>query len=285
MSGRMRYLGFCFSSLGKANELWRPSQEKIALLIPCLPPSCREAASSSLHILPCRVHTYFSKELGSSGTWAHNPLGIFCFCAAVTHLGSTATHVYPDSFTLVRSSPYPVYQLTCHQPKKQLPDVEKAMLWLARLKRICVKPLLGQHPVQKGPANLSRPASCWHIDAFLSVVCLVCTSLAYLLLPNAQIAQRTVSLQEKLDHLGIVALVAGTPLTALMAHEHGNVPLDVKVVFGAMLAAALLPPAWRVAGFSAGTLAAIWLHWREVMNANLAVQIALYGLSGALFLR
>lgn len=92
-------------------------------------------------------------------------------------------------------------------------------------------------------------------------------------------------MQEKLDHLGIVALVAGTPLTALMAREHGNVPLDVKVVFGAMLAAALLSPAWRVAGFSLGTLAAIWLHWREVMNANLAAQIALYGLSGVLFLR
>lgn len=101
----------------------------------------------------------------------------------------------------------------------------------------------------------------------------------------AWVAQGTSLLQEKLDHLGIVALVAGTPLTALMAHEHGNVPLDVKVVFGAMLAAALLPPALRVAGFSLGTIAAIWLHWREVMNTNLAIQIFLYGLSGALFLR
>ncbi len=36
-------------------------------------------------------------------------------------------------------------------------------------------------------------------------------------------------MQEKLDHLGIVALIIGTPLTALMAHEHGEVPLDVKV--------------------------------------------------------
>ena len=113
----------------------------------------------------------------------------------------------------------------------------------------------------------------------------LCTSLAYLLSLQAWIAQRSIAMQEKLDHLGIVALVAGTPLTALMAREHGNVPLDVKVVFGAMLAAALLPPAWRAAGFSLGTLAAIWLHWREVMNANLAVQIALYGLSGVLFLR
>ena len=35
----------------------------------------------------------------------HNPLGIFCFCAAWTHLGSAVTHVWPDSFTLVRPAP------------------------------------------------------------------------------------------------------------------------------------------------------------------------------------
>lgn len=29
--------------------------------------------------------------------------------------------------------------------------------------------------------------------------------------------------------MGIVALIIGTPLTALMAHEHGEVPFDVKV--------------------------------------------------------
>ena len=79
-------------------------------------------------LLPCRVHTYFSKELGSSSTWAHNPLGIFCFCAAVTHLGSTATHVYPDSFALVRFGPCPVHLLACHQCDKQLHETGEAML-------------------------------------------------------------------------------------------------------------------------------------------------------------
>ena len=156
---------------------------------------------------------------------------------------------------------------------------------MACLRESCIEPFLGQSSVQKGPASVSRPASCCFMKAFLSMVVLLCTSLAFLLLLQAYVAQRVTAMQEKLDHLGIVALVAGTPLTALMAREHGNVPLDVKVVFGAMLAAALLSPAWRVAGFSLGTLAAIWLHWREVMNANLAVQIALYGLSGVLFLR
>jgi hypothetical protein len=91
--------------------------------------------------------------------------------------------------------------------------------------------------------------------------------------------------QEKLDHIGIVALVMGTPLTALMAHERGEVPLDVKVCFGAMLAAALLSPAARVAGFTLGTVACVALHWREVLNWNLAVQLGLYGLGAVFFLR
>ena len=121
-------------------------------------------------LLPCRVHTYFSKELGGSSAWAHNPLGIFCFCAAVTHLGSTATHVYPDSFALVRFSPCPVYQLACHQCKTQLSEMNEAMLQLPCLRKICIEPLLGQWSVQKGPASLSHPTSCWRIKAFLSMV-------------------------------------------------------------------------------------------------------------------
>ncbi len=91
--------------------------------------------------------------------------------------------------------------------------------------------------------------------------------------------------QEKQDHLGIVALVAGTPLTALMAHEHGEVPLDVKICFGAMLAAAFLSPAARVAGFTLGTVTAVALHWRVVLNWNLGVQLALYSLGAFFFLR
>ena len=91
--------------------------------------------------------------------------------------------------------------------------------------------------------------------------------------------------QEKLDHLGIVALVVGTPVTALMAHEHGEVPLDVKVCFALMLAAAFLPPAPRVAGFSVGTVAMIGMHCRTIFDANLAAQLCLYGLGALCFLR
>ena len=32
-----------------------------------------------------------------------------------------------------------------------------------------------------------------------------------------------------MDHLGIVALVLGTPITAVMAHTQGSIPLDLRV--------------------------------------------------------
>ena len=35
--------------------------------------------------------------------------------------------------------------------------------------------------------------------------------------------------QEKMDHLGIVALVLGTPITAVLAHTRGGIPLDLQV--------------------------------------------------------
>ena len=32
-----------------------------------------------------------------------------------------------------------------------------------------------------------------------------------------------------MDHLGIVALVLGTPITAVMSHTQGGIPLDLQV--------------------------------------------------------
>ena len=32
-----------------------------------------------------------------------------------------------------------------------------------------------------------------------------------------------------MDHVGIVALVLGTPVTAVMAHTRGGMPLDLQV--------------------------------------------------------
>ena len=91
--------------------------------------------------------------------------------------------------------------------------------------------------------------------------------------------------QEKLDHIGIVVLILGTPVTALMAQEHGGIPHDIKYCFAGMLAAAFLPPAPRVAGFATGVVAMVAMHFRTVMNANLAVQLVLYAGGGVAFLR
>jgi hypothetical protein len=52
-----------------------------------------------------RAASYLGLTVGAESVWVHNPLGIFCFCAAWTHLGSAVTHVWPDSFTLVRHPP------------------------------------------------------------------------------------------------------------------------------------------------------------------------------------
>ena len=49
----------------------------------------------------CRVASYSGLYEDAGRQWVHNPLGIFCFCAATTHLGSMMTHIYPDSFPLV----------------------------------------------------------------------------------------------------------------------------------------------------------------------------------------
>lgn len=90
---------------------------------------------------------------------------------------------------------------------------------------------------------------------------------------------------EKLDHLGIVVLIIGTPMTALMSKEHGGVPVDMIVSTLAMIVAACLPPLLRVLGFTAGIASMVLLHFNKIMNLNLASQLVLYGLGGISFLR
>ncbi len=70
-----------------------------------------------------------------------------------------------------------------------------------------------------------------------------------------------------------------------MAHARGGIPADIKYIFAGLLSAAFLPPAPRVAGFAAGVTAMVALHFRVIMNANLAAQLALYAAGGAAFLR
>lgn len=90
---------------------------------------------------------------------------------------------------------------------------------------------------------------------------------------------------EKMDHIGIVALILGTPITALLAKEHGYVPTDLVYSSVGMLVAAFLPPTARVLGFMTGVTVIVGLHYQKIMNANLVVQLALYLIGGISFLR
>lgn len=92
-------------------------------------------------------------------------------------------------------------------------------------------------------------------------------------------------MQEKFDHLGIVALVLGTPITALMSHTRGGIPLDLKIAACVMLAAAFLPPTLRVLGFTIGTVVMVALYFHTLINVNLAIQLGMYGVGACVFLR
>lgn len=115
------------------------------------------------------------------------------------------------------------------------------------------------------------------------IFCL-CATTTHLLSAATHVFPDSVSL-EKTDHLGIVALILGTPITALMSHTRGGIPLDLQISGGVMLGAAFLQPMLRVLGFTVGVLAMVMLHFRTVMNLNLAVQLLLYGLGACSFLR
>lgn len=90
---------------------------------------------------------------------------------------------------------------------------------------------------------------------------------------------------EKLDHIGIIALILGTPITALLAKEHGYVPTDLIWSSLGMLVAAFLPPTARVLGFASGIGVIIAFHYQTIMNLNLVAQLALYLTGGISFLR
>ena len=57
------------------------------------------------------------------------------------------------------------------------------------------------------------------------------------------------SIQEKLDHLGIVGTIVGTPVSALMARHGGHMPPSLAVCTGGLLVCAFLAPKPRTIGF------------------------------------
>ncbi|KAL4452780.1 hypothetical protein ABPG75_008442 [Micractinium tetrahymenae] len=90
---------------------------------------------------------------------------------------------------------------------------------------------------------------------------------------------------EKFDHIGIVATIVGTPITALMALEHGHVPTPMAWVALMLLVAAFQPPAPRVAGFVGGGAIAVLLYWRQLASFLMAAQLLLYLAGAGAFLR
>lgn len=91
-------------------------------------------------------------------------------------------------------------------------------------------------------------------------------------------------MQEKLDHLGIVALIVGTPITQSMALLPGA---DLAVMYGsclALLAVAFLRPLLRTLGFL-GIGAVMVVRYYYIVNLNLGLQIVLYVAGAVSFVR
>lgn len=91
-------------------------------------------------------------------------------------------------------------------------------------------------------------------------------------------------MQEKLDHVAIVVLIIGTPVTQSMAAAHGAIPKDVILVTALMGVAAACRPVLRVLGFVIGCI--IWsTQHLELLTPSMLVQSSLYIFGAASFLR
>lgn len=87
---------------------------------------------------------------------------------------------------------------------------------------------------------------------------------------------------EKLDHIGITATIIGTPISSLMAQEHGHLPFELKLISLWLVGAAFLKPTPRVVGFVVGATAMVVLYGSMLLSYVFAIELALY-LGGALF--
>uniref|UniRef100_A0A383V9U8 Uncharacterized protein n=1 Tax=Tetradesmus obliquus TaxID=3088 RepID=A0A383V9U8_TETOB len=91
-------------------------------------------------------------------------------------------------------------------------------------------------------------------------------------------------LLEKLDHIGIVALIVGTPLTQMMAVDPSGDRTILLAACGALLLAAFLPALLRTSGFIA--IGAVMVHqlW-HIVDAPLFLQCLIYVAGGVVFVR
>ena len=90
---------------------------------------------------------------------------------------------------------------------------------------------------------------------------------------------------EKCDHVGITATIIGTPVSALMAKEHGHLPQPLMFISLLLMVAAFLRPRPRVAGFIIGAAGMVLLYGNMLMDKVFVVELVLYLLGAGLFLR
>lgn len=89
---------------------------------------------------------------------------------------------------------------------------------------------------------------------------------------------------EKLDHLGIVALIMGTPVTALMAMDPGGDRTIMVLASLALLVAAFLRPTLRTLSFVAVGAVMVATHL-FLFNWIFSIEIVLYMAGAVFFLR
>ena len=91
---------------------------------------------------------------------------------------------------------------------------------------------------------------------------------------------------EKCDHVGITATIIGTPVSALMVKFEGHhLPMSLQIVSVWLLLSAFFPAKPRVLGFIGGGAVMMFMFGGMLMDLLFGIEMVLYLLGGALFLR
>eukprot|EP00892_Ulva_mutabilis_P007006 jgi/Ulvmu1/4678/UM002_0409.1 len=90
---------------------------------------------------------------------------------------------------------------------------------------------------------------------------------------------------EKLDHLGIVCLVMGTPISTMLVRYPDDPVHHLAATALAMVVAAFLRPTLRTISFGAGVMYIYATNFWRVHSTNMAVEVLLYSIGSVFFLR
>lgn len=94
---------------------------------------------------------------------------------------------------------------------------------------------------------------------------------------------------EKLDHLGILALLFGTPYSAILDRmNRADIHIDLtifKCLIPFLLASAFFPPKPRTLSFAIGVSTLSFAYWRHLISISLLAQLGFYLIGALCFLR